>query len=234
MTILAQDVIDAAIQRSSLNNPDLVPNAQLLTYLSSFERKAFIDAARINPDFYGQEADTAVRADNTDSWDLTVTPGNVAAVAKAEVSAITGAVSGVAVGDKVRLVSKRYPEIEVPPRAYIRGQKIFPFKDELGADGTNFVTTLSVFYSELPAKITDLSQALMLPDEWQQVVILPLARVLAMRDRRDQEAQLIEQEFQLEYQSYLNHVGIFDHGANRPLVAVPAAGPQVGGAQQGG
>lgn len=229
MATTAQEVIDAAVQRSALNNPDLVPNAQALKYITNFERKVFIDASRINPDFFGKTGDTAARADNVAGWDVATTPGSVAAISKAEVKAITGSVTGVAVGDEVNLVSVRFPQIEVAPRAYIRDKTIYQIGDELGDSGTNFVTTLTLYYSHLPAGVTTLSQALTLPDEWADLVILPLARVFAIRDRRADEAVVINQEFNFVYESFISHAGVFDHGANRPLVAVPASGPMMGG-----
>lgn len=225
MAVTVQEAIDAAVQRSALNNPDLVPTAQMLRYTESFEKKAFLDAAQANPDFFGLEADTASRADNTASWDLAVTPGDVALVSRAEVKTITGSVTGVAIGDKVNLISVRFKEMQVAPRAYIRDRKIFQVGDELGDGGAAFVDTLTIFYSKLPTAITTLSQALTLPDEWADLVVLPLARVLAIRDRRADEAQVINEEFNFVFQSFIQEVGSFDHGATRPLIAIPAIGP---------
>lgn len=229
MATTAQDIVDQAVQRSALNNPDLVPNAQALKYISSFQRKIYVDASRVNPDFFGKDDDTASRVDGDTAWDLAVSPGDVGAVSLAVIKTITGTISGIAVGDPVNLISRRFPQIELAPRAFIRGRKLMDYNDELGTGAVNFVDTLTVFYSEMAPEVTLMSQALLLPDEWSDLVILPLARVFAIRDRRADEAQVINQEFNFVYESFIAHAGTYDHGANRPLVAISAAGPPLRG-----
>ena len=229
----AQEILDQAIQRSDLNNPDLVPGAQVLKYISTFERRAYIRAARINPDYFGTEAVSETRTAFGDPWNLVTTPGDVAAVTRLEVETIVGTVTDVTAGDKVNVISRRWPSVEVSPRAYIRGQKVYGFNDELGAADANMVTVLMVFYSVLPTEVTALDTSLTLPVEHDQLVVLPLARVLAMRDRRLDELAGIDAEFGLEVQLFDEAIQVYDHAAVRPIKAVAppttastSAGPQ--------
>lgn len=230
MAITVQQALDRAVQRSALNNPDLVPTAQAIAYISNFERKLFIQGAELNPEYFGKSADTAARADDTAAWDLDTTPGDVAAVTMAEVKAITGTVTGVSIGDEVNLISKRWPTMDVSPRAYIRGRSIYQYQSELGTNASNFVTTLTVYYSELPPVVSALATTLRVPDQWQDLVILPLARLLAIRDKREEEAQVIDAEYNALLTDFQKAVVVFDHGVLRPLDAVPAALPRRPGA----
>lgn len=222
MSTTAQQIIDRAIQRSSMNNPDLVPTAQVLQYITMFERQAYMRAARINPDYFGKDAVTSTRANFSDPWDLAATPGDVGVLTRVEVSTIAGTVTGVAVGDKVKLVGLRWPEVDVSPRAYVRGRKIFGYQTELGAANPNMVTVLKVYYSPVPAAVTTTGQTLTIPDEWSDMVTLPLSRILALRDRRLDEIAGIDEEFKMVGQLFDESCVAFDHGVRRPLTAVPA------------
>ena len=222
MAYTAQEIIDAAVQRSDLNNPDLVPPAQLLTYLSQFERAAYTRAARINPEYFGTDAVTEVRADETGAWDIATTPGKIAALTRVYIETIVGTVGTLVEGDKVNLIGLRWPDIDLAPRAYVRGRVITEYEGELGVDSSNYVSTLRCFYSPLPVGIATLSQTVGLPDEWADMLILPLAKVLAIRDGRIQEAPAYDAEMSGWATLFDEAMMVYDHGVRRPMVAVPA------------
>jgi len=243
MAITAQQVMNRAIQRSALNNPDLVPVAQLLGYITNFERSIYASGARYNPDYFGKSAATAVNgtvgaAGGDSSWDLTATPGDVFAVSGLIIATLAGSYTTHAVGDPINIVGMRWPELQVAPRAYIRGQTIYEYGTDLSDDNVDYVDTLTVFYSEMPAAVTTVSQALTLPDEWADLIIVPLARILAIRDHRPEEVPVLDQEYNSLMATFIDHVSVYDHSATRPLIAVPAAtGPRPpagGGVQPGG
>lgn len=230
MATTAQTIIDRAVQRSALNNPDLVPSAQLLQYISIYERAVYLRAGRMNPDHFGTDASSATRVNFTDAWDLAATPSNVAVLTRAEVLTIVGTVTGVAVGDKVNLISRRWPEIDVAPRAYVRNKKVTGFGTELGAANPNMVTVLKVFFSPVPATVTTLAQSLTIPDEWTALIELPLSRTLALRDRRLDEVSAIDEEYKFLQGLFDEAVFAFDHSVRRPLASVPTI-PLGGGAK---
>lgn len=221
----AGEIIDAAVQRSSLNSEDLVPNDQLLVYMSNQERKLFLDAAKINPDFFGSVGVTDSRDDHNDTWNLTIRPGLVAAVTKVEAESIVGVVDGVESGDEINLVSIRQPQVDLAPRAYITNKRIRSYEDELGDDASNFVESLRVWYSRLPSRLQTENQETTLPDEWSDLLIIPLAQQLALRDQRPEEVQILQAEYEQVYNSFVRQLEIFDHGATRSLRAIRASGP---------
>lgn len=227
MALTVQQVITRAVQRSALNNPDLVPMAQMIGYCSSYERAVYAMGAKYNPEFFGKDGDTAARTDNTEAWNIATTPGDVFALTAAVIKTITGTVTipagNLSVGDRVQLVSYRFPDLDIPPRAWLRNGKIVQIGDELGADGTNFVDDLTLFYSLMPTVVTTVSDSLTIPEEWADLVIVPLARLLALRDARVQEVQALDEEYNSLVAMFIDHVSVYDHGATRPLIAIPAA-----------
>jgi hypothetical protein len=242
MAITAQQAINRAIQRSALNNPDLVPIAQVLGYITNFERSIYATGARYNPDYFGKSAATAARSappagGGGGIWNLTATPGDVFAVSGLSVLTIAGSISKVGVGTEINIVGMRWPELQVTPRVYIRGQKVYEYSDDLSDNATDYADTLTVFYSEMPAAVTSTSANLTLPDEWADLIIVPLARILAIRDHRPEEVQLLDQEYNSLMATFIDHVSVYDHSATRPLIAVPAATgprPPAGGGVQPG
>lgn len=222
----AQQVFDQAVERSNLNDQDLIPTTQILDYITSYERRVYLTAARENPNFFGKEGNTAARASQA-TWSLNSSPGDIAAVTMLEVAAITGTVAGVAVGDVVNLIDIRHPDVELTPRVYMRNKTLTDYKLELETDSSNFVTTLKVYYSFLPPDRTALADQLDLPEEHNQLVVLPLASTLALRDQRPEEAQVLMGEFQLDWATFLNQVSVVDEGTVREIGQIQASSHKV-------
>jgi len=221
MSTTGQQVFDRAVQRSSMNKASLVSDAEVLSWIAAEQRKLFLDAARLNPGYFGKTGNTGTRTAATESWDLTVTPGDVAAVTAARVVTIVGAISGLTAGDDVYLIDKRFPNLGAAPRVYLRGRKLYAYSSDLGS-GANYVSILEIDYAELPASPTALSTTLRLPDEWTIMPEIKLAKVLALRDQRREDVALLEEEYQMWYATFQTHMLVLDHGAQRPLPAIPA------------
>lgn len=221
MALTVQAVINRATQRSALNNPDLVPMAQMIGYASSYERAVYAMGAKYNPEFFGKDAATGTRASATDTWDITTTPGDVMALTGAEVAAISGTPS-LSVGDKIQLVSFRFPDLDIPPRAYLRNGVITGYGTELGS-AANYVSQLQLYYSLMPPTVSTVADTMTLADEWIDLVVVPLARLLAIRDARPQDVAVLDAEYNSLVATFIDHVSVYDHGATRPLIAIPAA-----------
>lgn len=222
MAHTVQQVVSAAIQRSDLNNANLIPPAQVLTYLSQFQRRAYVKAARINPEYFGTDAVSATRAAYTDTWNIGSSPGNIAALTEVYVETISGTMTNVAVGDKVKLVDRRWPDIEIAPRVTVRGRIIKDYDDELSEAADKYVTVLRLYYSPLPAQLATYTQTVSIPDEWIDLLILPLARLMAVRDGRFEEAKEIKEELDDVLGDFEQAMLVYDHGVQRPLPAAPA------------
>lgn len=223
MATTAQQAMDLALQRSALNNPDLVPPAQVIRYIAQFEKAAYLLAAKLQPEYFGSSGDTGTRAAFGDSWPLTTAPGGIASVTKAEVKTITGSVTDVSVGDQINLISFRWPSLGLAPRAYIRGRDLFGYLVELGAADANMVTVATIYFAVLPTAPTALTTTLTIPDEWIDLVYLPLARVFAIRDSRPTEAEVIQGEFTEARELFKQSLGVYDGGAVKPINSVPVA-----------
>ena len=227
----AQFVFDDAVQRSSLNDASHVSTASVLRNISRFERRAFTEAAKLNPEYFGKTGNTGVRTSWTTAWDVMTLPGDVAALLGAGVLSVTGTVSGVSVGTEVRFISGRTwgPSgalLALPPRAYYRWRKIVPYSTDLGTDDANMVTALTLLYAEMPPALTTLSRTLRLPDEWIDLVVLPLARLLALKDRRPDELKELDSEYEYTLGLFREAVQVADGVTVRPLGSVPV--PTVG------
>lgn len=223
MSTTCAQVIARAAERSNLNDSALISETELLAYITSFERRVFLAAARENPDFFGREGNTATRTTGQ-TWTISTTPGNIAAVSRVEVQAITGTVPGVAVGDEVNIISvTRNPDTALAPRVYLRNRVITEYDSELSVDVNNFVTTLKLFYSYLPPARASTATALDLPDEFDQLVVLPLARLMAVRDQRPEEVQAIDQEFMVDWTTFIDQVTVFDEATVRDMSQVTAS-----------
>lgn len=226
MAFTGQAVFDAAVQRSSLNSAALVDPAQVQRWLNTIQNGVFELASQANPDYYGTNEATATRAAYTDSWAIQTTPGRVAGLTRAYVRTIAGTVSGVAIGDQINLIAFRHPEADVSPRAYMRGRTIVGYGTELGASTPNMVTSLTLYYTPLPVALTDLDDNCTVEDNWFVLLELPLAKILALRDRRLDEIAGIDAEYDYWRGLYIEHIRAFDHGARKPQIATAANPPQ--------
>jgi hypothetical protein len=224
-----QNIIDRAVERSNLNDSALISTTELIAYVSSFEQQVYMEAARENPDYFGVEGNTAARGSSTATWDLSANPGNVSAISKIEIAASVGSPSGLSAGDEIDLVSIRHPEYGVAPRVYVRNRVAHEYSSELQDDASNYVSQLKLFYSWLPATRTSVSDVLDLPDEHLGLVVLPLAKLLAVRDQRPDEVPALDAEYQMHYATFLQAVSVFDEATIRELDATPASSRRLGG-----
>lgn len=234
MSYTVQNVIDAAVQRSDLNNPALVAPAQLLVWLSQFERSLYLKAARINPEYFGVDAATEIRATYTGTWDIRTTPGLVAALTRATIESFQGSMTGLVVGDEVHLVMERWANMEIAPRASVRGGVVTEYNGELSTDASNYVKALRVYYSPIPDVLIHTSQTISLPDEWIDLLITQLAKRLAMRDGRINEVEIFNLEIAELLADFEAALLVYDSGVSRPFTSTPAIPIHLGvGTKQG-
>jgi hypothetical protein len=224
-----QNIIDRAVERSNLNDASLISSTELIAYVSTYEQQVYMEAARENPDYFGTEGTTSARGSSTATWDLLTNPGNISAISRIEVAAIVGTVAGISVGDEVSLISIRHPEHGVSPRLYVRNRVAHEYGSELQDDASNYVSQLKLWYSWLPATRTATSDVLDLPDEHLALVVLPLAKLFAVRDQRPDEVQALELEYQMHYATFLQAVSVYDEGMIREITATPASSRRIGG-----
>jgi len=219
MTTTGQAVFDRALHRSSMFTSSLVSSTEVLAWLAAEQKKLYMVAAKLNPEYFGKTDVTGTRSSATDSWDISVAPGDVAALTAIRVSAIQGTITGVSADDPVHFVSKRFPGLGAPTlRCYLRGRKLFSYGTELGT-GSNYVSVLELDYAELPAAPVSLAATLRLPDEWTTLPEIRLARTIAIRLREKEMVQLLDEEYGDWFKVFQEHVLTLDHGSGRPAAA---------------
>lgn len=223
----AQEIFNMAVEESNLNDAALINETVWLDFLTSWERAIYLAAARENPDYFGREGTTDARGSSTATWSLTSAPGNIASVQKVEVSAITGTVTGVSVGDDVNVVSVLDPDTALAPRVYVRNKVMREYNEELQDDSSNYVTRLKVFYSYLPTDKTATTDSMDLPDEHNMLLVLPLASLMALRDQRPDEAVVIDQRLAIQQVAFLRQITVFDSAAVRPFDRFGAPVPEL-------
>jgi hypothetical protein len=212
-----QDVIDRALSRSEQNEAGLISTADMVSIVSDTQKAMFLLAAQEAPNFFGTESNTSARSAYTDSWDISAL--GVGVVTRVEVAAIAGTPT-VVVGDEVKLVDVRFPELEPTPRAYIRDQRVYGYGTDLGSADANMATSLKVLYSKVPGSMTDEDTVLTLPDRWVDLLVVPLARKLALADGgRVQEVQSLEAEMAQEVARFVTAIKVYDYTTVRPATA---------------
>jgi len=224
-----QNIIDRATERSNLNDASLIPTDELVAYVSSFEQRLYMEAARENPDYFGVEGTTAARGTSADTWNIAASPGNVSAVSRVEVAAVVGTPAGLSVGDEVSLVSIRAPHFGISPRAYLRGKVIYEYSEEMQDDASNYVSQLKLWYSYLPTTHTATTDVLSLPDEHLSLLVLPLARILAIRDQRPDEVEAIQLEYSEHLATFMQALSVYDEAAIRELDSIQASSRRLQG-----
>jgi hypothetical protein len=213
-----QNVINRAIARSEQNEADLIASADMVNIVSDAQRSVYLLAAQEAPNFFGDDTTLTARTAFGDSWDISTL--GVGVITQVEIAAITGTVTGLAVGDKINLIDLRFPELEATPRAYVRNRKITGYSTDLGAADANMVTQLKLFYSPVPAALPATTSTISLPDQWIELLALPLARKLAMADGgRTDEVQGLEAEMATELARFITTISTFDYTAVRPVTA---------------
>lgn len=229
MALTVQNIIDRAALRSNLNDATLVSSSGLITHIDLFQKRIFLTAARVNPDYFGVEGSTSVRASGA-TWSLAASPSasGIAAVSLATVITVVGAVPLAPVGTTVNIVSLRNPNAGIAPRVYLRNKTISEYGGELSVDGSNYVSALKLWYSPLPTQLTAVSDSVSVPDEFNDLLILPVARLLAIRDQRPDEAAALDQEFAIGWSTFIAALSVYDEGTIRELDRTEASYHKIG------
>lgn len=211
-TSTVQNVIDEAIERASLNDSSLIPTDQTIDYINHFQRRVYMIAAEMNPDYFGS-VDSVTRASNTDDWDVS----SLGPVQSVEIDSFTGSMSDLSVGDQVHIADIDEPDMVLTPRVLLRNFTLVEYNDELADDSSNFVDGLKVYNSQYPTELTATADNPDIPEQWLELLSTPLAQRFAIRDQRFDEAQIIQQEYQSILQLFRRHVQVYDHGAQKSL-----------------
>lgn len=191
MATTIQAVITAALNRNQLNDEDvLAGDAELILLASRKQQRAFLEVAKVNPDFFGAAATPSLSAGGVAS--LTGISPTVGIISHVEIANV--GTSNYSSGDEVNLVTVAEKDDELAPRMYRQRNQLVTVGSDLQG-----VTSVKLFYGQVPAALDsgqDPANLFMsLPDEHADVLITEMALYLAIKDNREaQELSILRDE----------------------------------------
>lgn len=179
MATTIQEIITAGYNRNQMNDENvLAGDSELILLISRKQQRAFLDAGKINPDFFGADASPSLSSGVASLSGISPTVGIIS-----HVEIANAGTSNYTSGDEVNLVRTSEKDNELPPRMYRQTNKLVG----VGSDLTS-VTSVKIYYSQVPAALfsaADPSTLYMsLPDEHADVLITEAALYLAIKDNR--------------------------------------------------
>lgn len=172
----AEEIVIAAMARAAEHGQS-VPATRSLAYrrISYRQRELFVMAAQVNGEFFGRCAEAPLDDGAADLADITNPVATPETIQRIVIGAI--GTSGYVAGQDVSVVAVTDIEAGIPPRVTIRDRIIEDVEDEL-AD----VVSIMVYYSRLPFPIADGDTVIELPEPWEMLLELDLARYLLRKD----------------------------------------------------
>lgn len=214
-----QNVWDRALARSIENEADLLSATEVINIISDKQRELYLMAALENPDYFGTST-TLIRGSYTAVWDID--SNRPAVISKLEIAELVGTPTGRTVGEEVNIVAFRHQSLGLAPRVYLRDRKLTDVGD-MNTDNVNYVNKLTMYYSPIPTALTAVSSNISLPEEWINLLVLPLARWMAVRDGgRDNEVQQLDGEYSGLLAAFMTAIKLMDYTAQRAQTAISA------------
>lgn len=173
MATTCQNVIDRAKAMNPLNTTLVSDPVEMLTRIQQIQQRVFTALAKLNGTrFAVAAAQGSTNASANRTVDLTALAQPVERIIR--VSFSTGA--------EIYPVTELDPNAQLAPRYFPRGTKLYEVGSDWGATGVVAVTILYAFGAATITVTGATSQAVTVPDEWADVLILPLARHLHLKD----------------------------------------------------
>lgn len=191
MATTLKQLIEAAYSRSTFNDPDkLATDKELAGVIDRRFKEVYSIAAGINPYYFGTTADVVGVAG---VWDRPTAAELVAHIEKTD-------------GTEVAVVPFEDKGAELPPAVYSFGRKYYRTADSSAT--LTATDTLRFFYSKRPATMSAATDQLDAewPEQFNDLIVLHVARYLAVKDQRVEEVQLFESELQSLLQSFQRHL----------------------------
>lgn len=192
-------------RRFSQANAELAPTKpEILARIEAEQQSVYAQLASLTRDRY--QVKTSANSTNAASdreVDLAAITPSVLRVLKLQLPN----------GDEINQVDVLDTDADFSPRYVIRGQKAIEVGSDWGASG---VVAVTVIYVQGPTAITSsgaYSQAMSLPDEWADLLVVPLAMYLCqmMGKGRDAEEykrlEIMRDERQKAFADYVKNFG---------------------------
>jgi len=204
MATNCRDIIEAAYSRSTFNDPEkLATRQELIGVIDRRMKQLYSVIARNNPTYFGTKATVAPQSG---SWPRPSSPP-AELIHRVET----------ATGQQVHITPFEDRDGEQPPAIYQYGQRYFT----VGRSNDPLNTaTLTFFYSK---RHPDLNPTLawdnaanrlddMWPEQFNDLVVLHVARYLSTKDGRGEEIQVLAAEEQALMEVLFNHLTVENFG----------------------
>lgn len=173
MTTTAQDIITRAQQFNTLNTGLTSDSAEMLSRIRADQQRVFTAIAGQTRDRFKTTASlTSSTGSSARTFDLSAVDPPIERVLK------------VMLGDgrECYAVDELDTDAELAPRYFVRGQTLVEVGSDWGSSGSK-TATLSYVYGATTIDIDgSLDQDVTVPDEFTDVLVLPLAGYLAQKD----------------------------------------------------
>lgn len=200
MATTCQFVVDRAKAFNPLNASLAGDPVEMLTRIQQMQQRIFTAIGKLRrPRFTVLQSLSSTNASLNRSLNLAVVVPPVERVLR-----VTLASSGL----EVFQVSEFDPNAQIAPRYYVRGQSLNEYSNDWGASGVVTVNLLYV-YGATPITVTGAtSQVVSLPDEWADVLIVPLARYFHQKDpgRDPMEYERLGQQYVDVWNGFLSYL----------------------------
>lgn len=203
MATTCQNVIDRAKTFSPLNVSLTTDPVEMVVRVQQMQQRVFTAIAPLNAARFSVVATpNSTSASSNRTVDLSPLSPPVERVRRVALPS----------GVDVDQVTEMDPNAELAPRYFPRGQKLYEVGSDWGATGV-VVMTILYAYGATPITATGgTSQAISLPDEWADVLIIPLARYLHTKDpgRDPIEYQNLTTQYGEAWTAFLGYVTNYD------------------------
>lgn len=174
MTTTCQAIIDRAKAFNPLNASLAADPTEMLSRIQQMQQRVFTALAKLRrPRFSTLQSVNSTLAALNRSIDLSVIVPPVERVLK---------VSLAASGLEVFQISEFDPNAQISPRYYVRGQSLNEYSNDWGTNGVVTINLLYIYGATPISTAGNTTQLVSIPDEWADVLILPLARYFHQKD----------------------------------------------------
>lgn len=179
MSRSCQQIVDAARSGSTLNSVLVKDRVEMLTRIADDQRKLFADTNDVTRDFF-QETDVVASSSASSERVIDLTPGTGVLTRELERILLVRLANS---GEEISQVDTLDVDAEYPPRYQVQGQTLAEVENDW-LDGAGAVS-LKITYSYGPTIIDvagDLTQLISIPDDWTDLLVLPLKMHLVQKD----------------------------------------------------
>jgi hypothetical protein len=207
MATTAKQIIEAAYARSTFNDPDkLATNSELIAVIDRRLKQLYSVASRANPAYFGTSANaTGVASAYTRPTDAEL------------VMRVEGVSGVVASGTEISIVPFEDRNAEMAPVVYLFGSS---YISPGGAGNPAATDTIKFYYSKRhpnldPTLASDHATNTLdtsWPEQFNDLLVLHVAKYLATKDNRTAEIQVLNGEEAALIEVFMRHLGHVNYG----------------------